>query len=307
MRILITGGAGSVGRHLTGFMLEHGHQVRVLDLDLQSLQGINHPRLELVAGSTGDASLVRKAAEGQEVIIHLAWSFADGLAETFEKDVLGLVRVLDAARAVGVKHVIYTSSAVVYGQPVEDPIAEEHPCLVMAARKPIYALSKLTTEQICQVYAAQYGFPVSVIRFWWAYGKEIGGSNLRKMMASALKGGEIAVPAGAGGSFLHLEDLSRSVASLMLNPGARGEIYNLATAYVSWEEIAQMITGVTGTGARVRVIPAEQWDGPAFLAGCWRLDTRKAEKQWGYRSVYTQEHARELLRQAIRMQVEQAG
>ena len=142
MRILVTGANGSVGRELVPALLSHGHNVVALDKELETLQALSHPRLELVPGAVEDAVAVGKAARGAEAIIHLAWSFSDGPQVLLEQDLRGHLLLLDAAKAHGVQHFIYTSSAVVYGKPVRMPIDEDHPLRVLEARKPAYGMAK---------------------------------------------------------------------------------------------------------------------------------------------------------------------
>jgi len=107
------------------------------------------------------------------------------------------------------------------------------------------------------------------------------------------------VPEGAGGSFLHHDDLAQAILLAFQKGKTHGEVFNLATIYLSWEDIARIILEVTGSSSPVQVIPPEEWQGPQFLADTWRLCTCKAQQLFGYASLFSADAARESLKGAI--------
>jgi UDP-glucose 4-epimerase len=299
MKFLVTGGAGSVGHGLTLFFLEKGHSVRVLDKKADQLQSLEYRNLELIKGEIEDLSVVNRAVKGIDVIVHLAWSFSDDPMELLASDLKGHVLLLDAAASEKISHFFYTSTAVVYGKPVKFPITEEDPCLVEDGRKPFYGIAKLTAEKLLLAYFRTKGLPVTIFRFWWSYGEEIGGRHLRDLIKLAQAGTPLMVPEGAGGSFLHLDDLANALLLALQKPRTLGEIFNLSTLFLSWEEVAQIIIEVTHTSSPIKVIRANQWDGPTFLADVWELSTNKAEQLFTYRSTLSHLMARQRLKEAI--------
>jgi UDP-glucose 4-epimerase len=78
-----------------------------------------------------------------------------------------------------------------------------------------------------------------------------------------------------------------------------GEVFNLATVYLSWQEIAGMIISLAGSTSKLAVIPASEWQGPQFLADSWRLCTCKAQQLTGYTSMFSYDAARQSLKNAI--------
>jgi len=307
VRILVTGANGSVGRELVPALLARSHNVVALDKELEALGALCHPRLELVSGAVEDTGAVGKAARGAEVIIHLAWSFSDNPQVLLEQDLRGHLLLLDAAKAQGVQHFIYTSTAVVYGKPVRVPIGEDHPLRVLEAQKPAYGMAKEFAEKLTLLAAQTQALPATILRFWWAFGGQIGGRHLREMLRTAAAGQPVCVPAGCGGSFLSMEDLIRAIGLILLNPRSFGQVFNLASAYVTWEEIARMAVEITGASAGVEVIPATEWTGAAFLADRWELDDQRICDRLGFKPTRDLAGVRDALRRAIARTWQQAG
>lgn len=299
MRILVTGGSGSVGRELIPALLARGHRVVVLDKEVGALQPLTQPGLELVPGAVEDAGVIVEAARGAEVIIHLAWSFSDDLRILLEQDLRGHLLLLEVARKEGVRHFLYTSTAVVYGKPIRVPIDEDHPLRVLEARKPSYGMAKEFAEKLTLLAGQTGGVPVTILRFWWAFGAEIGGRHLREMLRTAAAGKPLVVPADCGGSFLSMEDFNLAVELILRGPASFGHIFNLASAYVTWEEVARIAVEVTGSSARVEVVSLAEWTGAAFLADRWELDDRRIRERLGFKPTRDPAGVREGLRRAI--------
>jgi UDP-glucose 4-epimerase len=300
MNFLITGGAGSVGRDLTASLLGKGHGVKVFDRKAQGTErSIRDARLEWIQGQLEEAPLIQEAIQGVDVVIHLAWSFSDDPGELLSSDLKGHVVLLDACVNAKVSRLFYASTAVVYGKPVQVPITEESPCLVEEARKPFYAVAKQTAEKLALIYGKTKGLPVTIFRFWWSYGDTIGGRHLRDMITLALKGEPLLVPEGAGGSFLDHDDLLHALLLAINRQESVGQIFNLATLYLEWKEIARMILEVSDSSSSLEILPAREWKGAPFLADPWELSIAKAERLFGYRSLLSPAIARQRLEKAI--------
>jgi UDP-glucose 4-epimerase len=284
-KILITGGAGSCGRYLTASLLGRGYEVRVIDKHLESLQPLRDKRLTLIQAGVEDRDALKSAVDGVDAVLHLAWSFSEDPLEVLEQDLRGHIYLLEEMASRKVRHLIYASTAVVYGKPRYSPIDEEHPLLVEEARKPLYGIAKAAAEKLCLMYGKTKGPPATVVRFWWAYGDDIGGKHLREMLKTASAGNPLEVPGDSGGSFLHMADLAQGMERCLFNPKANGRTFNFSTVYVTWEEVAEMVREVTGSRSGIRCIPREEWTGSAFLADPWELSDSLARELLGYRPM----------------------
>ena len=297
-RILITGGAGSCGVFLTDSFLERGYEVTVFDKNVEPLKSVEKENLTLIQGLLEDRDTVKKAVEGMDAVIHLAWSFSSDPMEVLEHDLRGHINLLEEMAEQKTGHHIYTSTAVVYGKPRYSPIDEDHPLIVEEARKPLYGITKAAAEKLCLLYWKERGLPSTVIRFWWAYGDDIGGRHLREMLQTAADGEPLEFPGDSGGSFLYMADLYQGVEKCLFTPAAYGHTFNLATVYVTWLEVAGMVKDVTGSTSEIKSIPANEWRGSAFLADPWELDDNLARQLVGYAPVQDEE-AKALLKSAI--------
>ena len=297
-KILITGGAGSCGKYLAVSLLAKGHDVRVLDKNVEPLRSLGDRRLTLIQAAVEDRDALKSAVEGVDAVLHLAWSFSEDPLEVLEKDLRGHIYLQEEMASRKVRHLIYTSTAVAYGKPQYSPIDEKHPLVVEEARKPLYGIAKAAAEKLCLMYGKTKGPQATIVRFWWAYGEEIGGKHLREMLKTAAAGDPLAVPADSGGSFLHMADLAQGMERCLLNPKAYGQTFNFATVYVTWEEVAQMVRDATGSRSEIRCIPRGEWTGSAFLADPWELSDAAARELLDY-SPMEPARARASLKEAI--------
>ncbi len=171
---LVTGGGGFIGSNLAHALVARGARVRVLDSFVTgrraNLGGIED-RVELIEGDLRRFADVEKAMEGVDVVLHqgalgsVPRSIADPLA-THEANVTGTLHVLWAARAAGVRRVVYASSSSVYGDTPTLPKVED---MAPAPRSP-YAVSKLAGEHYCQAFSGVYGMETIALRYFNVFG-----------------------------------------------------------------------------------------------------------------------------------------
>jgi UDP-glucose 4-epimerase len=169
MKVLVTGGAGYVGGVSVDAILAAGHDVVVLDDLTTGHEAVVPPGARLVRGSYGDEPLVREllAAGRIDAILHCAArslvgeSVADP-AKYYRDNVAGGIALLEAARVAGVRRVVFSSTAAVYGVPDTTPIRED------AALRPIntYGETKRTFEGALRWYGGAYGFRSVILRYF---------------------------------------------------------------------------------------------------------------------------------------------
>jgi UDP-glucose 4-epimerase len=304
MKVLIAGGAGEVGKHLIGDFSKRGHEVVVLD-QAPKTQGMERPSITYVQGNLVDVALVNEVVQGMDVVINLAWSFSDEPHTIFEEDIKGHLYLLEAASSSGVKHFIYTSTATVYGRAVSHPVTESHPCLIGDARKPLYALGKYTAEELCRFYHKEQNLPVTIFRFWWAFGENVGGRHLRDLVKKSLKRQPLEMVHGAGGAFVTMSDLGSAIISAITRPASIGEVYNVGSLFLRWEEIGEMVINLTQSTSALQLVPSNQWQGAAFLNEVWDLSWEKAEKDLGFNPCHSNEEIRSQFVTALQKCVEQ--
>jgi nucleoside-diphosphate-sugar epimerase len=300
MHVLIVGGAGEVGRYLVEDFTQKGHSLRILDLAPCSPEMGANPGLTYFQGNLTDEALVQNAVEGCDAVINLAWSFSDDPRIIFGTDILGTANLLDAAAAAGVHSFIYASTAVVYGRAVHHPVTEEHPCLIEEARKPFYALGKYAAEKLCLLYFKERGLRVTNLRFWWAFGKSIGGRHLREIIKTAMDHRPISMVRDAGGTFVTMRDLASAVSMIMGSSAAAGQTYNAGSLFLKWEEIGKMIIDLTSSSSAIHLVPSAEWQGPAFLNEVWDMSWDKAAEALGYRPQLIDSEARIRFKEALK-------
>ena len=175
-RVLVTGGGGFIGSHLTEALLRKGHEVRVLD-DFstgkrENLIFENHyPSLDIVEGDIRDLALCQKVMEGTDYVFHQAAlpsvqrSVEDPLGSN-AVNVGGTLNILLAARDAKVKRVMYASSSSIYGDTPTLPKREDMSLMPLSP----YALQKYAGEQYCRLFSQLYGLETVSLRYFNVFG-----------------------------------------------------------------------------------------------------------------------------------------
>ncbi len=171
MRLLVTGGAGYIGSVVSRHLLEAGHRVIIID-DLRAGQSSATPQgATLHAGSINDRKFLDGLLPGADGVLHFAGSIE---VETsmrcplshFRNNVEGTITLLEAMAAHNVERLIFSSTAAIYGQPVESPVAEDHP---LNPANP-YGESKLMVERVLRWLAQQGNLRFATLRYFNAAG-----------------------------------------------------------------------------------------------------------------------------------------
>jgi UDP-glucose 4-epimerase len=171
MKILVTGGSGSVGKYIVDELLTRHHSVGVLDVIAPKQQAVLFHKVDIL-----QLADVLSAVKGYDAIIHSAGiphPLEDSAERVFRVNVNGTFNILEAAAQHGIKKVVFTSSESTLGfafmtnrmTPEYIPIDEAHP----TRPQDTYGLSKIMCEQLCRTYSAKYGIRTIALREPWIW------------------------------------------------------------------------------------------------------------------------------------------
>lgn len=171
MRILVTGGAGFIGAHLANRLHSEGHYVRVLDNLSSGDPSTLTSGISFTRGDVRDVPKLWSLLQGVDAVYHLAALVSVPASVLYPREyndvnVGGTVALLEACRDVGMKRVIFASSATVYGDQKTKPVSEDlapHPAVP-------YAVSKLAAERYLFTIGGLEGFETVALRIFNAYG-----------------------------------------------------------------------------------------------------------------------------------------
>jgi len=293
--VLVTGGAGFIGSHLTDALVERGLTVRVLDnLCTGSRQNVNR-RAELFEADIRERAAIEPAFAGVDCIFHAAALPRVGLSieqpfETHLVNVVGTLNVLLAARAAGVRRVVYSSSSSVYGEQPQSPLGET---MTPNPLSP-YALQKLMGEEYVRMFHRLYGMGGLSLRYFSVYGPRMDLEGAYATVIGAfLRARREGRPLEIRGDgeqrrdFTHVRDVMRANLAAMDCALEDGSALNVGRGHaLSVNRIAELIGG-----PRVSVAPrpGEPRDTLADLARV------RAILRWNP-EVKTEDGVRELMR-----------
>jgi UDP-glucose 4-epimerase len=290
-KILVTGGAGYIGSHIVRDLRELGRELVVVD-DLSEGHRAALPKdVRLVeADFASEAVLGGVLGDGEvEFVIHMAASclVGESVADPssyYRNNLTRSLELLDGARRRGIRGIVFSSTAAVYGNPVELPIPERHP---LVPTNP-YGETKLAFERALSWYHAAYGIRYVALRYFNAAGAhpsgEIGEHHGRethlipRLLQSVLDRGTAPVPIYGDDyptsdgtcvrDYVHVQDLSQAhlLALAALEQGTiDGEPLNLGNGEgFSVREVVDAVARVTGARPRTEVAPRRSGD-PAIL------------------------------------------
>lgn len=305
MHILITGGAGFIGSHLTERLIGDGHRVTVLD-DLSTglmsnLTGVaKRPDFSFVEGSILDRRLVADLVRPADVVFHLAAAVGvklimDEPSRSILTNVAGTENVLDAALT-DKTHTFIASSSEVYGKSTKFPFQEEDDLTIGATRnlRWSYACAKTLDEFLALAHARESGLPVTVLRFFNTTGpRQTGryGMVLPNFVRAALDGAPLMVHGTGDQSrcFGHVADVVEAMCRLMHLPKARGDVFNVGTDQeVTIRRLAEQVIRTTGSRSEIRHVPYDAVYPDGFEDMQRRLpDVTKLERVTGFRPMRT--------------------
>lgn len=288
MRILVTGGAGFIGSHIVDAFVAAGHQVAVVDnLNTGKLANLNPAASFFQVDIRDAAGLDRVFAQVQpEVISHQA-ALADVRGSLREPDtyaevnIIGSIRLLEAARQHGVRKIVYASTGgAVYGEPEYVPVREEH------AINPLdpYGASKHTVEHYLFIYKHNYGLDYASLRYPNVYGPRQdphGEAGVVAIFTGKMLAGEPCTINGDGTQqrdFVYVGDIAR--ANLLAATAGSG-IYNIGSGVGT--DVNAIFDGLKQAAGYTQ----DALYGPAKLGEVFKiyLDASKARAELGWEST----------------------
>jgi nucleoside-diphosphate-sugar epimerase len=287
--VLVTGGAGFIGSNLVRALLERGDEVRVLDNfstgNRANLEGLG---VEIVEGELRSYERVHNAVRGTEVVYHLGAlgsvprSVQDPLTSS-AVNVEGTLNVLLAARDEGVRRVVFSSSASVYGSRAQLPAAEDAPPDPISP----YGVAKLAAERYCISFSRVYeSFESVVLRYFNVFGPRQSpfsqyAAGVPLFITAIADGRPITVYGDGEQSrdFTYVGNVVDATIRAGEAEGASGEIFNVAAgAPASVNTVADTIGSILGRPVEKRFLPPRAGD----IRNSW-ADLSKAERILGYR------------------------
>ena len=285
-RVCLTGGAGFIGSHLCAALVERGATVTVLD-DLSSGSQDNlapfADKIRLVRGSILDFEAIRDAADGCEIIFHLAAMTSvpgsvDDPESYYEVNATGTLGVLEAARAVGAKRVVYSASSSVYGDSPELPKVET------MTPDPVspYAVAKCAGEHLLRAYAVCFGLATVSLRYFNIFGPRQRPDSpyaaVIPKFAEAFLRGRKPVIYGDGAQTRDFTHVSNAVHANLLagacDKPLEGQVVNVACGKsYNLLELAQRMAGILGVEGAFEFAPPRIGE---VLHSCASIDAARS-------------------------------
>jgi len=256
--VLVIGGAGFIGLHVVSQLLDDGWNIRIFDNMVRGDRDranelVKTGRVDVVDQDIRNGVSIMEAMRGYDYVIHLAAdsinkSVADP-ATSFDINVVGTHNVVSAAAALGVKRVVYASSASVYGDPEKLPMHEDDRLNPLTP----YCIGKRTGEDILGYYQRRSGLSWIALRFFNVYGEgqktTAYYTSVINHFVNRLKNGDAPVIDGEGKQsmdFIHVTDIARAVV-LSLTAEEADQAINVGTGIdTSVAELARILIDAVG-------------------------------------------------------------
>ncbi|HEX8887749.1 MAG TPA: GDP-mannose 4,6-dehydratase [Pyrinomonadaceae bacterium] len=275
MRVLITGGAGFIGSHLSDAYLDRGDEVFVIDdLSTGSIENINHlkkhPRFRYTIDSITNQPVLAELVDQCDVIFHLAAAIGVKLivespVRTIETNVHGTEVVLSLANKKK-KKVLIASTSEVYGLSAEVPFREDGALVMGATTKGrwSYACSKAIDEFLALAYWREKKLPTIVVRLFNTVGpRQTGqyGMVIPTLVKQSLAGRQMTVYGDGKQSrcFGYVGDVVGALVKLMDHPDAVGQVFNIGSnEEVTILELAERIKKLTSSESEITFVPYDE-------------------------------------------------
>ncbi len=297
--ILVTGADGFIGSHLTEALVRKGFNVRAfvyynsfnswgwLDQCAHDVKG----QFEVFAGDIRDPHGVKEAMKGCDAVLHLAALIAIPFSyhspDTYvDTNIKGTLNVLQAARELGIKRIIHTSTSEVYGTAQFVPITEKHP---LQGQSP-YSATKIAADQLAHSFHSSFDLPVVTIRPFNTYGPRQSARAVIPTIITQIANGSRTIKLGATTptrDFSYVQDTVSGFIAALTSDGGLGEVINLGSSFeISIGDTAQLIAETMD--ATIEIISDEVRMRPenSEVERLW-ADNTKAKDIFDWRPAYS--------------------
>lgn len=294
-KLVVIGGAGLIGSHTVDHLVQQDvREIVVYDNfvrgRLENLAGaLRDPRVKVfdIGGDVTQTDILEVALDGAEGVFHLAalWLLQchEFPRSAFDVNVRGTFNVMDACVKKGVKRLVYSSSASVYGDAIEEPMTEDHPF----NNRNFYGATKICGEAMLRAYHYRYGLDYVGLRYMNVYGprQDYKGAYIAVIMKmlDAIDRGEGPTILGDGSEafdFVAVEDCGLANVCAM-RADVSDRFYNVCTGKrTSLRELAEMLLVVTGCNQPIRYAPRSQATLVRNRIGC----PKRAEAEIAFRA-----------------------
>jgi nucleoside-diphosphate-sugar epimerase len=258
MRIALTGATGFIGRYIATDLIRQGHRLRCWHRPESDRGGFEDlaGSLEWVEGDLGSAASVRSLVEGCDAVVHAALHHPGGgfrggegdLVDFVEKNVVGTIRLIEAARTAGAGRFVFISTCAVHEKILDDrPLDETHPLWPTSH----YGAHKAALEKFAHSYGLGEGYPICAVRPTGVYGiaHPVETSRWFDLVSAVVRGEP--VNCQRGGKEVHASDVAKAVGVLLEAEGIAGQAYNCYDRYISEYEVAMIARRLSGSDSRI--------------------------------------------------------
>lgn len=297
-KILVTGADGFIGSHLTESLVRGGYNVRafVYYNSFNSWGWLDESpsdvkkNLDVFAGDIRDSHGVREAMQGCDAVLNLAALIAIPYSYHspdmyIDTNVKGALNVVQAARDLGVKKIVQTSTSEVYGTAQFVPITEEHP---LQGQSP-YSASKIGADQIAISFYRSFGVPVTILRPFNTYGPRQSARAVIPTIITQIASGARRIRLGALSptrDFNYVKDTVRGFIAALESDAAVGEVINVGSNYeISIGDTARLIADVMGAEIEIETDEERLRPENSEVNRLW-ADNSKAKKLLNWEPEY---------------------
>ncbi len=258
MKIGLTGGTGFVGRSVINLLVKQGHELRCWCRHGSTPPVIDHPNVTWINGELNDQASSEALVDQCDAIVH-SGLFRQGpgfrgsegdMTEYLEKNLIGTVRLIEAAMAENVQRFIFVSTCAVHEKILDDrPLDEAHPTWALTH----YGAHKAAIERFVHSYGWGHEFPICAIRPTGIYGvaNPIENSKWYDLVQQVKAGLDVQV--SGGGKEVHVDDVAKGISTLLQAPQEKimGEAFNCYDRYISRYEVATIAKEITGSSSQI--------------------------------------------------------